>query len=278
MRVLVTGVGGPAGRHVSQLLCQGGHKVIGVDMQLVTLSGLAAFYQAPPARDPTYVDWLAQTAVTADLIIPTVQEELTIIAAAQDKLPCPVLIAPALPVSVAHDKYQTAQALAVSGVPVPEFVRPADLHSAADVATMVGWPCLSKPRVGRGGRGVTVYDSPADFPALAALDEDYIVQAFAPGAEYAVNLYVNGVATVVVVLEKTALREGRTGNAARVRRVDAPDVAVTAVAAARALGLTGPLDIDIRRRADGCPLVLEINARFGANIAHAPEVLAIALA
>ena len=29
----------------------------------------------------------------------------------------------------------------------------------------------------------------------------------------------------------------------------------------------------MRRRADGVPVVLEINARFGANSAHAPEVL-----
>jgi carbamoyl-phosphate synthase large subunit len=37
------------------------------------------------------------------------------------------------------------------------------------------------------------------------------------------------------------------------------------------------LDIDIRRRRDGTPVVLEINARFGANIRHAPEVLDAAL-
>ena len=39
-----------------------------------------------------------------------------------------------------------------------------------------------------------------------------------------------------------------------------------------ALGLHGPVDVDIRRRRDGQPVVLEVNARFGANIQHAPEV------
>jgi len=34
----------------------------------------------------------------------------------------------------------------------------------------------------------------------------------------------------------------------------------------------------VRRRADGKPAVLEINARFGANIAFAPEILDAALA
>ena len=34
----------------------------------------------------------------------------------------------------------------------------------------------------------------------------------------------------------------------------------------------------LRRRADGVPVVLEVNARFGANSAHAPELLDAALA
>jgi D-alanine-D-alanine ligase-like ATP-grasp enzyme len=63
-----------------------------------------------------------------------------------------------------------------------------------------------------------------------------------------------------------------------VQRVDAPDVAELAITAGRALGLSGPLDIDIRRRADNVPVVLEINARFGIHIAQAPEVLDAALA
>jgi carbamoyl-phosphate synthase large subunit len=36
--------------------------------------------------------------------------------------------------------------------------------------------------------------------------------------------------------------------------------------------------VDVRRRADGTPVILEINARFGANSHHAPEVLDALLA
>jgi carbamoyl-phosphate synthase large subunit len=42
--------------------------------------------------------------------------------------------------------------------------------------------------------------------------------------------------------------------------------------------LTGPVDVDIRRLADGTPVVLEVNARFGANSTYAPELLDMALA
>jgi carbamoyl-phosphate synthase large subunit len=51
-----------------------------------------------------------------------------------------------------------------------------------------------------------------------------------------------------------------------------------ALAACQAIGLRGPADVDVRRRADGTPVVLEINARFGANLTHAPEVLDALLA
>jgi hypothetical protein len=81
-----------------------------------------------------------------------------------------------------------------------------------------------------------------------------------------------------VVLEKLALRGGQVGNALAVRRVDDPDIGALAVAAGRALGLSGPIDVDIRRRGDGMPVVLEVNARFGANSACAPEVLDALLA
>jgi carbamoyl-phosphate synthase large subunit len=60
-------------------------------------------------------------------------------------------------------------------------------------------------------------------------------------------------------------------------RVDEPDIAELALDAAEAIGLSGPIDMDIRRRWDGTAVVLDVNARFGANIAYAPEVLDAAL-
>jgi carbamoylphosphate synthase large subunit len=58
-----------------------------------------------------------------------------------------------------------------------------------------------------------------------------------------------------------------------VERVEHDAVRDVAVNAARALELCGPLDVDVRLRRDGTPVVLEINARLGANALAAPEVL-----
>jgi carbamoyl-phosphate synthase large subunit len=59
---------------------------------------------------------------------------------------------------------------------------------------------------------------------------------------------------------------------------EAMDVGTVAMAAVGSLGLTGPVDVDVRRRDDGTPVVLDVNARFGANSWRAPELLGAVLA
>jgi carbamoylphosphate synthase large subunit len=279
-KILVTGVGGPAGQNVARLLLERGYAVVGTDMRDVPMPGIS-FHCVPAANDPLFLDKLCRLAAQerVDLLIPTVTEELPIVAEYWSKCSdIPVVIGSHQAVFTTNDKYLTAEQLASHNLTVPRYRLPSQVKSPEEVAQAIGWPCLSKPRVGRGGRGVTVWEE-KDWPSVAALDDRFILQEFMPGADYAPNVFVgrDGRA-VVVVIEKTKLKEGIVGNAAEVQRVTAPDVAELAGVAAKTMGLVGPLDIDIRRRADGIPTVLEINARFGANIANAPEILDAALA
>ncbi len=272
---LVTGVGGPAGHNVTNLLLERKHTVVGTDIRSLTPAGFQ-FLLVRPANSPEFLATMRTVAEQAqvDWIIPTVSEELPVFARGWewgDRFP--VLVSPARAVELADDKYLTARALSEKGVPVPRFALPSQVHSPADVTRLVGWPCISKPRIGRGGREVAWHPE-QDWPIISGLDDRTILQEFAAGTDFAPNVYAGRDGkTLVVVLEKTVLKEGIVGNAKQVKRVDAPDVAEVAAAAARTVGLIGPLDIDIRRRSDGVPVVLEINARFGANIRHAPEIL-----
>jgi carbamoylphosphate synthase large subunit len=278
--LLITGVGGPAGRNVAQLLLARGHTVIGADMRDVTIPDVRC-YRVPAAHAGDYLDVLRDIA-SAELItaiVPTVSEELPIMADHRNHWgEVQVMIGPSPAVRLANDKYLTCQCLARESVTVPRYMLPSQAGSQADIAGRIGWPCISKPRIGRGGREV-VLRCEDDWPEVIALDDHYILQEFMSGTDYAPELFLNSHGqAVVVVLEKTKLKGGLVGNAESVLRVVAPDVADLALAAARALGLVGPVDVDIRRGADGRPAVLEVNARFGANIAHAPEVLDALLA
>lgn len=286
-RILVTGVGGPAGRTVAAMLLARGHRVVGVDARGEDEPGVKTpgveFFQVPLATHPRFLDELASTAGRegVELLIPTVTEELPVVARYWSRVSrVRVMIGSPAPVEIADDKHATCCSLSDLGVAVPRFCLPSQVRSRRDVERALGWPCLSKPRRGRGGRGVVVRQ-PSDWPAMEALDDSFVLQEFLPGTDYDPNVLMRRAgesAPLVVVLEKTRLKEGIVGNAAEVRRAHDADVAALAAATGQALGFVGPLDLDIRRGRDGRPAVIDINARFGANIACAPEILDAALA
>ncbi|GAB3167238.1 ATP-grasp domain-containing protein [Myceligenerans halotolerans] len=305
--LLVTGAGGPAGRALGALLAAraaAGADVtwVGVDIAPVTDRHFPVTDLAPRADAWDYVigmrDLIGKH--SPDLVIPTVQEELPRIAVLARTLGLPTCGGPAAgltgtpdtpgpvgtvvtadpgPAAIAADKLLTMLALDRAGVPVPRYAPATDFADLREALAWARGPVVVKPRVSRGGRGVRLLESPADLPgpaAWAGLDASWIVQSFAGGTEYCPQAYraPSGTCTVVV-LEKTVLRQGRVGNAdAVVGCADAAsDVRETAHRAVDALGLTGPVDMDVRRDATGRPVVLEVNGRFGANCSHAPELL-----
>ena len=273
--VLVTGVGGPAGRAGASYFASKGYRVVGTDMREVA-SPSTDFRFVPAACDPRFVPVLLAIALQekADLVVSTVTEELPVVArmrAAFRERGVAVCISDPPGVDVANDKLRTAEELDRAGVPVPATFSGATPH--AELADALGFPLLSKPRFGRGGRGVVVHGTAEELERTAA--DEVVWQEFLPGQEYDLNLFVerDGSVPAVVVLRKTGLKEGLIGNAVGVERVERPDVAELGARAARSLGLEGPIDVDIRLDTEGNPAVLEVNARLGANVLSAREVL-----
>jgi carbamoyl-phosphate synthase large subunit len=272
--VLVTGVGGPAGRAVTAWLVEAGVRVVGTDVREVETR--AHLRWVPAANAPGFAEAILRLveAERPSLLVPTVSEELPIVARLRSALlarGCALAMGAPRGVDVAGDKLLTAEALARAGVSVPRTLPGPTPRE--ELVEALGLPVLAKPRVGRGGRGVHVFHAEGELPPTGPTDG--IWQEFIPGDEFDVNLFVerDGELSAGVVLRKTALRDGETGNAAGVERVDAREVRGLAERAVRAVGLAGPLDVDVRLRRDGTPAVLEINARLGANSLSAPEVL-----
>lgn len=269
--VLVTGVGGPAGISICRQLraTTPDIRIIGTDIREVEPL-VDLFLLGPRADSPELLIFLGDVVAKygVDVVIPTVQDELPIVAAGAKELGCEVIMSGPAAVEVCHDKLLTALRLQKHGLAVP--------WTRIGSATPVSYPLVVKPRVSRGGRGVVVATSARELPTL---DTSMIIQEFAPGTEYCPQVYRSPLdgAITVVVLEKTTLRDGQVGNATGVRRlgeIDAADVRYLATSVVQALDLYGPVDMDIRRDSYDRPVVLEINARFGAHSAHAPELLA----
>ncbi|MGG5175169.1 ATP-grasp domain-containing protein [Pseudarthrobacter sp. J1763] len=280
-RILVTGCAGPVGVALGQQLLAQGHYVIGVDINAKAPAPASERHRIVSASHPGMVQALYSIAcrTRADLVIPTVSEELPVLAraVADGEFPTPTVISPPEGVDVANDKFFTMMALASKRIPVPLFGLPSEFVCLEDAFRELGAPLILKPRVSRGGRGVQVID-PGSRLDWASLDDSLIVQEFAPGTEFAPVVHMpRGTGEPrTFVLQKTGLKEGRVGNATGVELVPSwrqPAVGVLAARTAAALCLTGPVDVDIRMRANGTPVVLEVNARFGANSRSAPRLL-----
>ncbi len=279
LRVLVTGVGGPSGKAATTALKARGFFVFGADMNPVS-NEADQFVQVPPALDPAYPEVLL-TLINEhmiDWLFPTVTEELSIVAELASKLRAQdvvVFIPNPQSVQICQDKWLTSQALRAHGIPVPESA----IGSPDDPQVRsLGFPTVSRPRFGRGGRGVVVHDGPGLAPAVT----NPIWQEFMSGTEYDVLCVRDpdppNRIIMCQVFEKTILKDGRVGNAVEINPVDAPDIAALAENSARALSLSGPLDMDIRRGKDGVPRLLEINARIGAHSLKAPEIFDVLVA
>jgi carbamoylphosphate synthase large subunit len=273
--ILVTGVGGPAGKCATKYMLHKGRAVIGTDMCTVN-SNVAHFIEVPAASEASFIPAMLKIVrdFEVSLLVPTVSEELPIFAsekAAFTAQGCHVMIAPYQAVDIANDKLKTALFLDRHGIAVPRTL-PGDIPHAY-VSKSLGLPVIAKPRISSGGRGITLHTS---HEKLAQERRSNIVyQEFMSGEEYDANLFVNrkGELQSCVVLRKTVLREGLVGNALAVERVHREDIVELCSRAVKALGIMGPADIDIREDASGTPHLLEVNARLGANALSAREVM-----
>ena len=284
MRILITGANGPAGRALGAQLAASDFTVIGADMDSTPNEYYTTIEKVPAASDPLMISRLAEIIREhhIDVLIPTVSDELPAVAAAAgaELVDCTVMIGSPDAVSTAHDKWLTMQVLAEAGVPVPRSALPSSFDDLDAAFEALGRPLIAKPRIARGGRGVSVVGNHADLD-FSALDDSWVLQEFASGEEFAPMVFNgNGENDLAVVVRKTELKQGVVGNAVSTERVaadDAEDVQEIALAAVRAVGLEYQADLDIRRLSDGQAVVLEINARFGANSRQAPELLSTVL-
>lgn len=279
--ILITGVGGPAGKAATAFFRRRGFHVHGTDIVPVRVD-VDTFSVVPGGRDPSFGQAIVGL-VRKDpplLFLCTVTEEIPAAAAIKEELRSlgvSVFSTEEEMAIIANDKYRTARFLAAHGVDVPKTFSNDECASATDAGELLGYPFICKPRLGRGGRGVNVV---VDASAAAAEKRtDVAYQEFLGGEEYDVNLFVYppGVPLITRVMLKTGLKEGIVGNATGVRPAYRPDVAALADQTARVMMLEGPIDMDIRMTEGGLPRVIEVNARVGANVVQAGGILDILL-
>ncbi|MES2094057.1 MAG: ATP-grasp domain-containing protein [Actinomycetota bacterium] len=262
-RVLVTGAGGPAGVAVIRSLV----KRADVEVYAADMDGWASgLYLVPPERrrivprgsDPGFVPAVVSLCMVDSLTVlfSTVDVELPPLAARRDELGGAVLAAASLAtLDVALDKFALSERVAgFARVPTTRLVGPA--------SSVENWsfPIIVKPRRGAGSRGVRLVHDREELDALGD-DETLIAQELLPGAEFSVDVFADAAGLVIAAVPRTRTRVD-SGVSIAGRTIRDAELESTAADVARAIGLTGVANVQLRYDVAGVAALLEVNPRF----------------
>jgi biotin carboxylase len=181
----------------------------------------------------------------------------------------------------ARDKHVMRTRLAAGDVPVPRFQRFDLATDGAAIADQVDFPCVVKPLLLSGSRGVIRADDPTELDAAVArlrrlllsdgyplAGSHYLVETFIPGVEVALEgLLTAGELRVLALFDKPDPLDGPFFEEtiyvtpSRLPAVDQAAMAACTARAAAALGLReGPVHAELRLN-DAGPWIVEIAGR-----------------
>lgn len=237
------------------------------------ISPLAAAYQradgrflVPRCTDPTFLPEVVDACQKHDirLIVPTIDPELPVYAAAREELASAgIHVAVSSPeiAAIGGDKVVTHEWLRRADLPT---VRQATLEEALQQRSSWRFPFIAKPRRGSSAIGVALVRNEPELAALATA-KDYVVQEVAPGQEYTIDFWVDGSGRCRSVIPRRRLevRAGEVSKAATCRHEALHQLAF-AVAERLPGRAYGVLNVQIfYDDATNRASIIELNPRFG---------------
>lgn len=270
IKILVTGVGGPAGINITRLLRQRDDVfVVGCDVD-ATASGqlfVDEFVISPYVRhEAAYKTWMQEIVSTHGfhIVIPTVHEELPLLATFASELSALVPLSGLATLALGADKFAAYEWMSAH---LPQyasrFISLKDWTSAwsADESLFI------KPRAGRGARGCKVVTH-AELTFLQSNDEhpeDIVVMELLPGTEWTVDVYIgiDGQIVYLIPRERSALAGGISIKGKTVRH---EAVTLATKAFISQLDMRGPVCIQWKADISGRPKFVEINPRLSGGL------------
>lgn len=250
MKIIVTAAGGPSGlcfahslRKIPSVRLTG----INAERDPSAEKFFHAFYQVPLASHPEYLDAVRSIALRegADYIIPFVDEEVLLLSAVRDTLPCKVLVSPFETVAITGNKRRTYERLAKY------------LPRRFDKSDVRAFPIFAKPHVGRGGRGIAVIRNEGDLTPYS--DATHIFQDLLQPPEVSVDTLFDFDGNLILAVPRL---RAKIDQGISVSGVVFHDAALHAVVMeiAKLLKFEGPVNFQFMHGSDGF-ILTEINAR-----------------
>ncbi len=269
--VLVTGVGAPVGVSIIKALRASNLlvKVVGVDSEPLAqgLFRVDRAHLVPSAREDAnaYFESLVKVsrAENAEILFSGWEGELPLLAERkaefEERTGAVLPLAPTA-TQTALDKWLSIKMLSAAGVPVPDTVLPTDHEQLEAFRRQHAYPYVVKPRRGSGGQGLVMVHTDEELAFFSRYTPDPVVQEqlLPADREYTVGVFLlkSGKPAGVLALKRTLAG----GLSYRMESNHNPDACRIAAQAAAALGLVGPVNVQMRLTAAG-PKVFEVNPR-----------------
>jgi len=194
LNILITGAGGPAAICTYKSLSKEIRNIHMADMDSLS----AGIYLVQPenrhiipaAKDPNFVNQLLEICIDQkiDILIPTVDFELLQLAKAKEtyeKHGIKILVTDAEVLANIMNKH-----ILLSHVESKVDVGQHGMLSDQKLDNWDGKKVVIKPISGSGSRGVEIYESVNDIPVAKLKDSDLMIQEFAEGPEYSIDVMV----------------------------------------------------------------------------------------
>ncbi len=197
-----------------------------------------------------------------DYIFPAHDDVQLALVAAAGQLHCTVLSSPLETVAVTRFKKATYEALAAT-VPVPR------LFSASDLAP-ADFPVFVKPDRGQGSQRAQICrDERELFAAIGSDESSMVISEYLPGEEVTVDCFSDRDSGVLFVQSRRRART-RAGISVRAERHEVPSAVDFANAISARFALYGAWFFQLKERAPGDWVLLEVGARIpgGATFAR----------
>ncbi len=265
MIVLVTGSGGPAGlnalrflpEYIKRVACDSDPDAA-QRMKQKGLEGIP-FYTVPKANDPGFRDAILSIIEkeSVEFIIPTVDEELVVFSQNPENFGAKIIISPKETISACNDKmllYETFR----DAVFCPRFVvtdKRSDIES-----TFKNSSVFMKPRIGRGSRGVCLFNTPEEIPDNV-ITKDNIFCEYLPGREYTIDALCSPEHELIVAIPRIRMNTDR-GISVHGKTEKNQAILECVYDVCNTLKFIGPINIQFKYDSEGLPKLVEINPRI----------------
>jgi glutathione synthase/RimK-type ligase-like ATP-grasp enzyme len=237
-------------------------------------------YLIPSHASPHFLEALVHVvqAERIDLLIPTTDSDVKILAERRDRIPCRLFLPRSTTIALCQDKYALGEFLRSCGVPVPATFLVTDLASIDDVFARLAprSPLWCRIRSGSGSMGAIPVKSAEQARAWIKYWEEmrgipassFTLSEYLPGRDFACQgLWKNGKLVLIKTTERLSYFGGGSGPSgvssigALHKTVRDSRVLAVSTDAIRALDKSpsGAFSVDLKEDDDGQPCVTEIN-------------------